>query len=187
MPGDALSPQVRLPGMPDTGTGVAGAAARAAPPGAPPRSSPPPRQPRLPTAVIVGPAGGAVARRGARHRVNRPAPWDVQVAGDFLGASPAAIHLTDHEHIVAGAVVAAANRAVARRAARYCVNESAQARAGVEVSRNFLGGAPAAAHLADHECLQAAGGVAGVVPAGRAIARRGARHRADPGVPALVS
>src|SRR5258707_4115955 len=52
------------------------------------------------TAVIVGPAGGAVARRGARHRVNRPAPWDVQVAGDFLVAPPAAIPLPDHEHIV---------------------------------------------------------------------------------------
>src|SRR6266851_2756805 len=211
-------PHVRMPGMPDTGTGVAGARAllgdeplegvaagllvvpaghAAARRGARHRADAENRalvqgtqaghggllapdavlladqERRVVTAVIVGPAGGAVARRGARHRVNRPAPWDVQVAGDFPGASPAAVHLTDHEHIVAGAVVAAASRAVARRGARQRVNESAQARAGVDVSRDFLGGAPAAARLADHECLQAAGGVAGVVPAGRAVARRG--------------
>src|SRR5260370_33040322 len=45
--------------------------------------------------------------------------------------------------------------------------------------------APYPATLANQVGLKSTGGIA-VVPVGRAVARRAARHRADPGVPARV-
>src|SRR5215467_110826 len=95
--------------------------------------------------------------------------------------------LADHERLHArGIGIPAAGRAVARRAARYRVNPRVRALARAEVCGDFLSGAPAAIRLADHKLLPVAGGIGGVGTAGRAIARCGARHRADAGAPALV-
>jgi hypothetical protein len=51
--------------------------------------------------------------------------------------------------------------------------------------RRKLSGKPRRVLLADHELLLMAVAV-GVGTAGRAVARRGVRHRADGGIPALV-
>src|SRR6266851_511908 len=132
-------PHVRMPGMPDTGTGVAGARALL---GDEPLEG-------VAAGLLVVPAGHAAARRGARHRAdaeNRALVQGTQAGHGGLLA-PDAVLLPDHPRPAAAAVVAAAGRAVARRGARHRGNESAQARAGVDVSRDFLGGAPAAARL----------------------------------------
>src|SRR6185312_14056684 len=74
-------------------------------------------------AVGVEPAGGAVARHGARHRTGRRGPALVEggAARNLPGGAPGTVPLTGHERLpVAGAVsVSAAGAAVTRRRARH--------------------------------------------------------------------
>ena len=87
----------------------------------------------------------------------------------------------DERLLVAGGVaVVPAGAAVARRGARHRQDHRAGA-AGVECGRpgDLLGVAPGPAGFGDDERLLVAGGGVGVVPAGAAVARRGARHRID--------
>src|SRR5215469_5263398 len=73
-------------------------------------------------AVGVKPARAAIARRGARYRVDLGIPALVEGggAGDLDGGAPGAVYLADHERLdVAGAVgVTAARATVARPGAR---------------------------------------------------------------------
>src|SRR5258708_4231376 len=111
MPGYALSPQVRLPGMPDQGPGVAGARALL---GDEPLEG-------VAAGLLVVPAGHAVARRGARHRAdaeNRALVQGTQAGHGGLLA-PDAVLLPDHPRPPAAALTRPAARAVARRQARH--------------------------------------------------------------------
>src|SRR5258706_14960801 len=120
MPGDALSPQVRLPGMPDTGTGVAGARAVL---GDEPLEG-------VATGLLVVAAGHAAARRSARHRAdaeNRALVQGTQARHGRLLA-PDAVRLPDHPPPAAAAVVAAARRAAAPRVARHRAHAAVLAR-----------------------------------------------------------
>src|SRR5258707_15277939 len=111
MPGDALSPQVRLPGMPDTGTGVAGARALL---GDEPLEG-------VAAGLLVVPAGHAAARRGARHRADaeiRALVQDTQ-AGHRGPPAPDAVLLPDHAPPPAAAAVGAASHGRKRRGARH--------------------------------------------------------------------
>src|SRR5215471_4217775 len=120
-------------------------------------------------AVGVGAAGGAVACRGARHRVGRGSPALVEGggAGDLLGVAPGAVGLGDYVGlVVAGAVgVAAAGGAGARRGARHRTDDAAAGGAG-----DFDGGVPPAVHLGGDEPVEVAGAVF-VESAGGAVAR----------------
>ncbi len=140
----------------------------------------------MPGAVRVVPAGRAVARRGARHRIDPSVSAGVQgrIAGHLDHRAPAAVHLAGHEPLEVpepGAVrVEPAGRASARRGARHrgdpAVPAGVQGRRAGHHDRR----APAAVHLAGHPRLEAP--VQGLVgPAGHAVPRRAARHRADPG------
>ena len=89
------------------------------------------------------------------------------------------------EAVGAGAVhVVPAGRAVARRAARHRADRGDPGRVQGLQAGHLDGAAPDAVLLADHEPLGAMR--APVASAGAAVARRGARHREDPGEPALV-
>ncbi len=144
---------------------------------------------RLAGAVCVVPARAAVARRGARHRgdASEPAPVEGRGAGHLDGGVPGAVDLADHERLgAAGAVcVVPARAAVARRGARHRGDVSEPAPVEGRGAGHLDGGVPGAVHLADHERLEVAGAVC-VEPARAAVARRGARHRADFSIPALV-
>src|SRR5262249_40942732 len=135
------------------------------------------------------PACAAVARRGARHRSDLSNVAEVEGggAGDFLRLAPGAVDLADHEHLPrAGTVVVApARAAVARRGARHRTDLSKVAFVEGGGAGDFLRLAPDAVDLADHEHLEPAGAVC-VSPARAAVARRGARHRTDVGILALV-
>src|SRR5258708_3841617 len=100
-----------MPGMPDTGTGVADARALL---GDEPLEG-------VAAGLLVVPAGHAAARRGARHRAdaeNRALVQGTQAGHGGLLA-PDAVLLPDHPRPAAAAVVAAAARAGARRGARH--------------------------------------------------------------------
>src|SRR6266571_2367895 len=145
---------------------------------------------RLPVtgAVEVGPAGATVARRGARHRIGRSPAALVEGggAGDFLGGAPGAVRLADDKRLLAGAVgVEPAGAAVARGGARHRVERGEPALVEGGGAGGLPGGAPGAVLLIDDEHLLVAGAVC-VVPGRAAVAGRGARHRDDPGDPALV-
>src|SRR5712691_10066744 len=99
--------------------------------------------------------------------------------------------LADHERLgFTGAVrVDPAGRAFARRGARHR-DHNRHGKPGLALVQGARAGhfdrlAPGAGALADHERLPVTGTVA-VEPDGRAAARRGARHGAGLGVPALV-
>src|SRR4029450_12887600 len=77
----------------------------------------------VPGAVLVVPAGAAVARRRARHRIDFRVPGLVEGggAGHPNGGAPGAADLADHERLgMPGTVgVEPAGAAVARRPARH--------------------------------------------------------------------
>src|SRR5215469_6324851 len=114
-------------------------------------------------AVGVGPAGGAEARRAARHRDDGGIPALVQGAqpGHPDRLAPGAVALADHEPLeVTGAVrIEPAGGAVARRGARHRGDAGIPAR----VQRTRAGHpdrlAPGAVALADHERLEVTGAV----------------------------
>src|SRR5215469_3481032 len=140
-------------------------------------------------AVRVEPAGGAVARRGTRHRADEGTPALVQgpQAGHLDRLAPRAIPLADHEPLpVTGAVaVEPPGRAVARQTARDLADASTPARVQGPRAGYLDRLAPGAVALAGHERLPVTVAVR-VATAGGAVARRGTRHRADEGTPALV-
>src|SRR5262249_30638356 len=126
-------------------------------------------------AAAVGPAGRAVARRGARHRVDLSAPFGVQgaQAGYLDRLAPAAVPLIGDETLLGKGAVqgGTAVGAVARRRARHRGDIGAKA-----VVRALIQGAqagyldrlaPDAAPLRDHEPLDVRGPVQ-VEPARRA-------------------
>src|SRR5690348_3583966 len=136
-------------------------------------------------AGCVEPAGAAVARRGARHREDLGEAALVEGRGDLLRGAPGAARLIDHKPLTmarAGCVVSPGD-AVARRGARHRVDLGIPA--AVEGRGYLMRGAPGAVRRTDHKRMRKTGAV-GVVPAGAAVARRAARHRADRGNPARV-
>src|SRR5215469_17514169 len=132
--------------------------------------------------VGVVPGGGAVARRGARHRVQigLPAGVERRQPGDLLRGAPGAGGLGDYERLrlVRAVGVVPGGGAVARRAARQPFRAGLPA--GVERAQpaDLLCGAPGAGGLVDDERLLIEGAVE-VEPAGGAIAGRAARQRFD--------
>ena len=141
-------------------------------------------------AVGVEPAGAAVARRPARQRVDELERVGVEAGtGHLPGPPPAAVVLADDERaqVVRAAGVGPGGGAVTRRPARHLLVTDRGIAADVErrQGRDRLRGAPAAVCLADDERLHVARGV-GVISAAAAVARRGARHRGDVGIPAGV-
>src|SRR6185437_958618 len=134
-------------------------------------------------AVLVVPAGHAVARRTARHRPHLGGPAGVQRTEAWYldGLGPGAVLLADDESLpVTMAVdVAAAGRAAACRRARHRVDPAA--RRGQGGQAGYLDRlAPGAVPLAGHEALPVSLAIL-EVPSGPAVAGREARHRGDPG------
>ena len=137
--------------------------------------------------VGVVPASRAGAGRGARHRADRGVPplFRAPRPGTSIAVPQTPSRSTATNPCVAAeAPVVPAGRAGARRGARH------RADPGVPLVQGPQAGhldrrAPDAVPLAGHEPLRGAAAVR-VVPGGRAVARRGARHRVDLGVHALV-
>src|SRR5262249_56725930 len=106
-----------------------------------------------PAAVVFPPAGAAVARRTARHRVDlRVALVERGGAGNLDGFTPDPVHLAAHERLdVDGVVVAPADAAVARRGARHRRDlrggPHMPARRGGGDAGNPAGGLPGTVHL----------------------------------------
>src|SRR5258708_11283933 len=133
-------------------------------------------------AVGVPPAGAAVARRTARHRGDHTenVPGEGGHAGNPDGVMPGTVHLADDERVVKRRAVHVppAGAAVARRTARHRADLRIVALVEGGGAGNLDGVMPGAVHLTDDHQLFVAGAV-DVPPAGAAVARRTARHRAD--------
>src|SRR5215472_16210895 len=111
---------------------------------------------RITRAVGVGPARGAGAGRGARHRVDGGAGAYVQgaKAGYLDRPAPHAVPLAHHERLAAGGVdVETARGAVARRRARHGADAGAAARVQGTQAGDLDRPAPHAVPLAHHERL----------------------------------
>src|SRR5260370_585203 len=139
--------------------------------------------------VPVVPAGAAVGRRGARHRGDSgiPALVEGRGAGDLLRGMPGAVGLAGDERLVmTGRKSVVYGNAVDAGGGRLHRKEHG-APALVEGlgAGDLLRGMLGADGEAGVERLSVAGVETGA-PAGAAVARRGARHRGDRGVPALV-
>src|SRR5215471_1562051 len=134
--------------------------------------------------------GAAVSRRGARHRgeLSVPALVEGRGAGHLLGRAPGAARLAHDERLVtAGAVhIGPAGTAVACRGTRHLDHRGVPALVEGRDAGHRLGRTPGAVRLAHDERLVMTRAVGVVGPAGAAVARRGARHRGDLSVPALV-
>ena len=140
-------------------------------------------------ALGVVPAGGAVARRGARHRDQRGIPADVEGRDTRqpVGGAPGAVLLGHHEHQRAAGTdrIVPASAAVARRRARHRSDPSVVGCIENRNTRYLDRGAPGAVRLADDKRLPPLGLVL-IHPAGAAITRRRARDRVNIGAPGLV-
>jgi hypothetical protein len=138
-------------------------------------------------AVGVAPDGRAAARPGRTTPTTRrrPCPCQGRQAGHLDRRAPDAVPLDGHEPPPAQVTVAVvpASRAAARRGARNRADlglpAGVQGRQAGHRARRALAAVP----LDGHGSLKT---VVLVVLAGRAAARRAARHGGNPGLPALV-
>src|SRR5690349_11135917 len=112
------------------------------------------------TGADVASAGGAVARRRARHRIGHrdPAPVEGGGARDLDGLLPGAVHLAgDQRLLAAGAVgVVPSGGTVARHGARHPHDRRGPALVEGGGAGQFPGGAPGAVPLTGHQRLLAA-------------------------------